>query len=66
MICARPASERAPEVRAFGFVALALLGVALCTHVTLPLLATILWTTVIAIVVCPLRRVRRRGYRAVR
>jgi predicted PurR-regulated permease PerM len=52
----KPATESRPEVRAFGFVALALLGVALCAFVTFPLLAPILWAMVLAIVVRPLHR----------
>ena len=50
----KPASESRPEVRAFGFVALALLGIALCAYVAFPLLAPILWAMVLAIVVRPL------------
>jgi predicted PurR-regulated permease PerM len=53
---AKPATESRPEVRAFGFVALALFGVALCAFVAFPLLAPILWATVLAIVARPLHR----------
>jgi predicted PurR-regulated permease PerM len=53
---AKPATESRPDVRAFGFVALALLGVALCAFVAFPLLAPILWALVLAIVVRPLHR----------
>jgi predicted PurR-regulated permease PerM len=53
---AKPATESRPEVRAFGFVALALFGVALCVFVAFPLLAPILWAMVLAIVAHPLYR----------
>ena len=52
----KPATESRPEVRAFGFVALVLLGVALCIYVAFPLLAPLLWAMVLAIVVRPLHR----------
>ena len=56
-----PASESRPKVRSFGFVALALLGVALCVFVAFPLLAPILWAMTLAIVAAPLhRRAERR------
>jgi predicted PurR-regulated permease PerM len=50
-----------PTVRSAGLVAATLLGGALCVLVVYPLLAPILWATVLAIVVRPLhRRVERR------
>ena len=56
-----PASKNRPKVRSAGFVALTLLGVALCAYVASPLLAPILWATTLAIVAYPLhRRVERR------
>ena len=56
-----PASESRPQVRSVGFVALALLGVALCVYIAFPLLAPILWAMTLAIVVHPLlRRAERR------
>ena len=56
-----PASESRPRVRSAGFVALTLLGVALCAYVAFPLLAPILWAMTLAIVAHPLhRRAERR------
>ena len=51
-----PASEKRVKVRSFGFVALTLLGVALCVYIAFPLLAPILWAMTLAIVVAPLHR----------
>ena len=56
-----PVSEKRVKVRSFGFVALTLLGVALCVYIAFPLLAPILWAMTLAIVVHPLhRRAERR------
>ncbi len=56
-----PASESRPRVRSAGFVALTLLGVALCAYVAFPLLAPILWAMTLAIVASPIhRRAERR------
>jgi predicted PurR-regulated permease PerM len=56
-----PVSESRPKVRSYGFVGLALLGVALSTYVAWPLLGPILWAMTLAIVADPLhRRAERR------
>lgn len=56
-----PVTESRPKVRSFGFMALTLLGVALCVFIAFPLFAPILWAMVFAVMVLPaLRWVERR------
>lgn len=57
----KPRTVSQPTVRSTGLAIATVLGGFLCAYVAYPLLAPILWATVLAIVTCPLhRRVERR------
>ena len=59
--CSKPRTVSQPTVRSTGLAIATVLGGFLCAYVAYPLLAPILWATVLAIVTCPLhRRVERR------